>query len=137
MTPFLSITVKGCYPQKGWTMKDLIERLEKAPGPSYELSQDIGRALGLRQRYEHPGSENLSWPHYTYSLDSALTLVPEGHSVNLQMPRLSGQSESARVWDNDRTEMGVAPTVALALCIAALRARAAADGPQSDMEAGR
>jgi hypothetical protein len=114
-------------------MKDLIERLEKATGPSYELSQDIGRALGLRQRYEHPGSENLSWPHYTYSLDAALTLVPEGHdwivaSVNGQVggtPYACCGSETAHYGE----------TPVLSLCIAALKARAAVERDLTKMEA--
>lgn len=99
----------------------LIERLEKASGPDYGLSQDIGRAIGARQRYEHPGSENPSWPNYTGSFDAALTLVPNGQdwivaSVNGQV----GGTPYACV-GSEKMHFGETPI--LSLCMAALRAR--------------
>lgn len=85
-------------------MKDLIERLEAATGPDQELDHAIGMAVGF-------GGD------FTSSIDAALTLVPEGYGWNLQ-----GNTNSfyavVRGYKNK-----VSPTPAIALCIAALRAR--------------
>ena len=69
-------------------MKDLIEKLAQADGPSRELDAEIELAMGL----QHPDgvAECLAWldqehlaecpthgllPRYTASIDAALTLV--------------------------------------------------------------
>lgn len=64
-------------------------------------------------------------PHYTASLDAALTLVPEGCGYQI----ISGFDEgglthaSVYVPEIDNGERGDSATAALALCAAALRAR--------------
>ena len=63
-------------------------------------------------------------PHYTTSLDAALTLVPEGMAWTI----LSGALHAACVGDaSTGNPVTKAATPALALCIAALKARAAAN----------
>ena len=62
-------------------------------------------------------------PPYTTSLDAALTLVPEGRYVKLTLDRAHNK---AWVWvELDDTEAVARKTPALALCIAALKARMA------------
>lgn len=74
-------------------------------------------------------------PRYTASLDAALTLVPEGwasasindrrgpigyvHNNELAFVGISGRENPAKVWHKVRH-----PVRAIALCIAALKARA-------------
>lgn len=70
-------------------MQDLIERLEKATGPDSWLNFEIQQAVegwknlgggyrewsdGRRERYNYTSPS----PPYTASIDTALTLVPEG-----------------------------------------------------------
>lgn len=66
---------------------ELIERLERADGPSRELDLEIGKYvpeprpfnLSLKQlRNNRPAV-----PAFTASIDAALTLVPEGMSVDI------------------------------------------------------
>lgn len=59
----------------------LATECEGAEGPSRELDLEIARAVGLCRTPEE-GSTQVHfgqwWPHYTASLDAAMTLVPEG-----------------------------------------------------------
>jgi hypothetical protein len=64
-------------------------------------------------------------PAYTASLDAAMTLVPEGASWSLTSA-LEDEPPCATVLTMESTEHGLAATPALALCAAALRARAEA-----------
>lgn len=99
-------------------MKDLIAKLESAT----EGSRELDRAIHSHIR----GVEEFllsTWPAYTTSLDAALTLVPEGWHWNVGDVGLAwvGTHESAtKIVRHD----GDAHTPALALCIAALKARA-------------
>lgn len=129
----------------------LIERLEKATGPDRELDADIARLLGYRilttlrvfgrqqmcteEAWNTPGSSTLDLPHYTSSLDAALTLVPEGGAIRIQNYREVNYSDlrlptkdfsAAFVWvEIDTSRFGrFGATLAIALCIAALKARA-------------
>lgn len=100
-------------------MSDLIERLEKATGPDRQLDAAISEALtGIPEKiaFEHP---NFVPPRYTASIDAALTLVP-GSMVSLRFQR-TGQTWGCYL--NGRDTNATAP--AIALCIAALRARTA------------
>lgn len=118
---------------------ELIERLEKATGPNFALECDIARAVGWyedRVTDEITGPENV-WvkpggryaaipPRYTSSLDAALTLVPEGMSVDLQT---RNNYCAVAQWDYEQ-DIGIprgtawrTSTPAIALCIAALKAR--------------
>lgn len=149
-------------------MKDLIERLEKATGPDRELDAAIYVVTGLRPKdLQRLGYEvelwaergNVFWrggtvtqgpafksgetfPAYTASLDSALTLVPD--FINRRWYAADSDSESdgkpvASVFHpadvmSGRIPRSVGATPAIALCIAALKARAASE---RDMEARR
>ncbi len=104
-------------------MKALIAKLEAATEGSRVL--DCFIAYGL-----HPDfiSEADCAPHYTTSIDAALTLVPEravwALSCNDEYPGLFRGTVMPRLSDDNASDATVhAPTPALALCIAALKAR--------------
>lgn len=132
----------------------LADKLEKANGPSRELDALIHAAVtgkdviydggerphsavivGSETWANRDGSENATVegyaPAYTASIDAALTLVPEGFSGSVYFG--AGPLQVANVnchicgpdvnVSEDHT--GIAPTSPLALCAAALRARAA------------
>ena len=112
-------------------MTDLIARLSAATEPSRRLDAEIARTEGWtgfsdywlspsgQQRQFHP-------PAYTSSIDAALTLVPEGYLWQLKR----GFEATATVWsvmidydDQHPVPFGASMRPAIALCIAALRAR--------------
>lgn len=141
------------------SLSDLIERLVALKGPDRELDWAIAIAIGLVEiRFDegnqveraylvtdkpimrYLGSEGqYKWhdlPHFTASLDAALTLVPEGWDWRVSGPdwenheRVShfahvreyqGMSSPKRDAEGDARHS----VPAIALCIAALRARAA------------
>ena len=100
-------------------MTDLITRLEQAAEGSRDLDLAIEKAF---ERCDPPELLAFPLPHYTTSLDAALTLVPEGWAWDLM------------AWPNEPSEAAICQpgsphlgrwkgaTPALALCIAALRA---------------
>ena len=106
----------------------LIARLEQAARGSRELDDEIAELCAPTDDARMAAFENgRDWPDlYTTSLDAALTLVPEGWRVehigqNWGMTRWDAELHTA-----DDVPSGVtaeAPTPALALCIAALKAR--------------
>ena len=125
---------------------DLIARLEAAPKGSRELDAEIAAKIGCTKapqimpyrplRVLHPSGRTIDLPHYTTSIDAALTLVPEGWAINVL-----GQTDKG-LWvatlrhiETSKRKMGATdnygnlpltswsrPTPALALCIAALKA---------------
>jgi hypothetical protein len=119
---------------------DLIARLEKATGPSFELDEAIWCALNP----DHDSTTYNGDP-YTQSLDAALTLVPEGWSgtITIRPTKFYAylcsdfNDDYAKVfWSHQpsKREPGTrkyphptsgSPTPAIALCIAALKARVA------------
>lgn len=91
----------------------LIEALERAEGPSRELDRAIWYAL----QDEMTGDPSKS-PAFTASIDAALTLVPEGFSWAV------GSDGGASVFGpGGHMFKGLAATPAIALVIAALRAK--------------
>lgn len=114
-------------------LNELIERLEKATGPDVALDHAIAFALGDNFR--------ASWkPEVTGDLNRAIQLVPKGMSwiiatevILLTKDRNGAESKNccAMVIDGasgpyiDLQHAEFAPTTALALCIAALKARQA------------
>lgn len=103
--------------------EDLIKRLENAQGPDRELDALIYLETQPHETWNATLGfyESIS-PHYTASIDDALTLVPKGHGWEIY------HSEYDRA-TYDRATVGQWPAVLghtpiLALCIAALRARA-------------
>ena len=116
-------------------MDDLIARLEKATGPDRELDGDIVLHLGLV-----PHGMERGWPGgwagdgkqfdaewYTKSIDAALTLVPEDWCL-FEMGQLGRNNQGWYVNLMHRHEVGEVSSshesFAVALCIAALKARA-------------
>jgi len=111
-------------------MDDLIERLGKAIGPDAKLNRDVFEAARDFHPDYGPGARI---PKFTESIDAALTLVPIGMAWTL------GQNVHHRYWQaciNDIDSEGKPyargfsghtdlKSPAIALCIAALRARAA------------
>jgi hypothetical protein len=91
---------------------ELAERCERATGPNFRLEQEIGAVV-------FPKLADIYLP-YTASLDAAMTLVPDGANVALQTD--GGPGPIAIVTPGERFARAATP--ALALCAAALRARA-------------
>ena len=120
-------------------LHDLVEKCEKLDGPCREMDKEIAVSSGeyVTSRH-HPGmlahkdSPNqfgYFFPAYTASIDAAMKLVPDREFICIDGPRrylhiptpvpnywraCLGYTKSGQVW---------AKTPALALCIAALRAR--------------
>lgn len=133
------------------SIPSLIERLEKASGPDRDLDGAIAVAVGpWTERHGLPGP----WvskgpnhaineaPHFTASLDAALTLVPEGWIVvsmkNGDLDRKYYDIRASTKWSviiarnghklEAPSEVLTFPSAthespAIALCIAALKAR--------------
>jgi len=114
---------------------DLIQRLQDATEGSRELDFDIALSIGWTREWyiscygwKNPKGQQCSEryvPAFSTSIDAAMTLVPEGHgTVALEITR-----KSARAAIGNDTQEGFvgeaaeAPTPALALCIAALKAK--------------
>ena len=99
-------------------LADLIARLEKATGPDRRLDFSIAQAVENAGPMEWRAN---GFPYYTSSLDAALTLVPDC------TPWAAGEDEDGTgCADIPRHRVLVhAATPALALCIAALKARSA------------
>lgn len=120
-------------------MNDLITRLEVASRGDRDLDMDIAKALGFRpiatirgvQIHNPQQPSGVSWdlPHYTTSVDAALKMVPpewrvyaiQEHHVDQPVEWFAGLD---RRREHKKSMIGHAPTPALALCIAALKARA-------------
>lgn len=111
-------------------LTDLIRRLEHAPEGSRELDALIGGLHGI-PRYDVPQfvhGDITPAPRFTDSLDAAICLVPEGHWWTAgDCKREKHARVAPEAIDNDGRE-GFGATVALALCIAALKARQSMEG---------
>lgn len=112
-------------------LQDLLRRVESAAGPSIDLNADILRSFGWTMAGGHvfdpDGLREFSVPLPVASLDAALALVERvlpGWEFAIEVER---STDGPTIW---RVEMGdplrgwqsEAPTPALALCIALLRA---------------
>lgn len=109
---------------------NLIDKLERADGPDRELDQ----LIAVWHRSQISGKRVLGVANcaaYTASIDAAMTLVPEGWQlIKIEWFNVN---DSWRAFMRDwhiqsdtfaaKTGDGQAATPALALCIAALRAR--------------
>lgn len=93
------------------TLPELIAALERAEGPSRALDDAIEMLRPDHMREHHR--------RYTASIDAALSLVPEGHEWVLD-----SQGLAAILFANRASHAAHAKTPAIALCIAALKARA-------------
>lgn len=129
-------------------MLELAERVEQASGPERDLDAEIALAITGNTAQLSEGG-NMIWcggwhsvladlpavpwsgrwvqvARYTASLDAALTLVPDTHCWALFVGRLATQAAYWRRAEDESaaTTWVVAATPSLALCAAALRARA-------------
>ncbi len=125
---------------------DLIARLEAATEGSEELDIAIWDQIESWPAGHHPdwriapnGREihaTMFAPGYTTSIDGALTLIPEGWAWFVEWIGTPFTEGAARLWIPSQRTRGLeteqfqteAKTPALALCIAALRARQAQAG---------
>jgi hypothetical protein len=133
----------------------LAERCENATGQDRELDKLIAPHAGWKEagKLSVMGSKMPAWlppgksgadnkvlkvPAFTASLDAAMTLVPDGWEpvIDCGVSRRYNRLHRADLWGHethydsggmpfDDHEKGDAATPALALCAAALRARAA------------
>lgn len=112
-------------------MTDLIARLEAAEGPDRELDAEIENLLAggsdrdLEYIVSNGVEDTTAPPRYTASIDAALTLVPEGWTWGIMHcagapPEVCFYRAVCGVYSSI---VAVAATPALALCIAALKAR--------------
>lgn len=118
-------------------LKELIERLERAEGPDRELDLEIANALG----FMCDRTQAFLAKDYTSSIDAALTLVPEGASLEHLGQFMVLGIDDAPLWqakirlrtlknvhDKKRSDVigtGLLKSPVIALCIAALKARSA------------
>lgn len=113
-------------------MQDLIERLEKVVAPDRELDRLIWDATNGRGGVDEWTVGQIDAPAYTASIDAALTLVPDGLNYVLKA-RNPGAKSEARVGGLQGgfyIKDGEHSCPAIALCIAALKARAAISAEQ-------
>lgn len=102
---------------------ELAEKVEKARGADASLNHAIWYRVVLPEQPEMIGG----FPSYTGSLDAALLLVPEGYIFNLgngEMCWATVGPKSADFLSRHVAEVERCATPALALCAAALKARA-------------
>lgn len=124
------------------TIEELIERLEKADGPDRELDAAIAVAAFVTRAtdddlvYARPrdpghdatqpghffivtrsGAQAVPAPLYTSSIDAALTLVPDGWRAQIDTLNVSAPEPR-------KFHVRHAQNPVIALCLAALRARA-------------
>lgn len=121
--------------EREWLMA-LAERCEKASGPDRDLDRQIDHVRWPvpQPAYHLELSLRDKWnvPHFTASIDAALTLVPDGWKWSLHSADHAGPPCAYCVPNMGRLPWPVwvddvyAATPALALCAAALRARAEA-----------
>lgn len=148
------------------SLSDLIARLEKATGPDRELDAHIAASVGLpmtfcdfdagcyhgdcispgcgkplgltdeRRSYPSDWRDDDRLPHYTSSIDAAMTLKPGYHKYILGSEWCAVWQEDGRYNDAERVPTRNRP--AIALCIAALKAQlstrddAERDSPQNE-----
>jgi hypothetical protein len=131
------------------TLLALADRCEQATGPDWLFNAEIAFTQGYnlvqlyperRQWWRRPDGRRVSYsahgdnpPPYTASLDAAVTLVPDGWGYEMRRGYSGARRALCRMWDGSGIWIDgtVAATPALALCAAALRARAAMAQPSS------
>lgn len=109
---------------------ELIERLEKATGPSRELDLAIAQHLPPSTEYSLTTVQMRGGrppvPSFTSSIDAALTLVPEGWRTTHAYGGGDywwhwNLTKDAKEYDEKNFASGKNKHPAIALCIAALR----------------
>lgn len=113
------------------SLESIIERLEKG-----ETGREVDRAIWFALHHETDYAKACEAPPgaFSTSIDAALTLVPEGWMWNASSPDLSGrafayvreyQPDKPRPMRPDAEGSARVPSPAVAMCIAALKARQA------------
>lgn len=132
------------------TLEALLARVLEGEGPDRELDAEIACAVNGFTMHEdsNPGDGHFAfwhgkpweslcsncsgWPHYTTSLDAALTLVPEGWSWYSAMRHyLAPVGAAGSVWQagqSSATFTADAATPARAIIAACIKARMEAQG---------
>jgi hypothetical protein len=124
----------------------MIDKLQDATGGSRELDAEISTLVGIatvatqysKLRDPFGKSDEMvtvmecNALRYTTSIDAAMTLVPKGCWVEIKGPRRylnipspvpNYWSANIETWNHEGQKMGWGATPALALCIAALKAK--------------
>jgi hypothetical protein len=103
-------------------MEQLIKQLESAPGSSFELNSAIARLDFYRETHGDLADDEV--PDFCASIDTALTLLPEGHDWSLFADNGSAMAGCQPASD-DGCDMADVPgaTPALAIVAACLKAR--------------
>ena len=103
---------------------ELAERCEKATGPDYRIDNDIADAVGKSRPHgnieTYIEGQHDRW--FTASLDAAMTLVDDDSGMSFAKAVNHSGGWSVALYDENIMARGA--TRALALCAAALRARA-------------
>ena len=117
-------------------MTSLIKRLEALTGPSREVDAEIAKATGWTAvPWEFEGARGVAWyasgpeaykecPHFTGSIDAALTLMP-ATLKNTILLQTSSPAKAGFGRDGKKFTYLEGATAPIALCIAALKAREA------------
>jgi hypothetical protein len=143
-------TGKPASTQNGHPLLALAERCEKAGAPDRELDGAIFEAVNGASAYRETTPYTMNAlpvrklipgiPDFTASIDAAMTLVPDGWTVDLRIFAADKANCSIQRWVDHKQQFfmdwtGDKHTVrppALAICAAALRARTAPrDGDRS------
>jgi len=115
-------------------MTSLIKRLEALTGPSREVDAEIAKATGWESvPWEFAGTRGVTWyasgpeaykecPHFTGSIDAALTLMP-ATLKNTVLLQTSSPAKAGFGRDGKKFTYFEGVTAPIALCIAALKAR--------------
>ena len=123
-------------------MISLITRLEALTGPSREVDAEIAKATGWTAvPWEFAGTRGVTWytsgpeaykecPQFTGSIDAAMTLMPKIDRPNFPWLAMKSNNPNnpigcrCELWiDNVKNYNGRGKTLAIAICIAALKAR--------------
>ena len=137
------------------SLLELAQRVEALDGPCLDMDHEIALALNAPDwRKEKPWERTNGWAepnnardawavlfydaggnpkpvaHYSASIDAAMTLVPEGHDMQIHLFAGRGGEASCIVTQLKRIGLPriFAASPALAITAAALRARAAMEG---------
>lgn len=140
MTTQAAVNVTRATGDQGSELASLIARLEQASEPDRDLDQAIFLVLhpGWARKPWKKGARRTCWfdekgerqwyndddREYTRSVDDALTLVPEGWLWTWSGHEATVEKNSGRfLVEGDKEFYGRGHSPAIAICIAALRAR--------------
>ena len=108
-------------------MNNIVEMLESADVGSREIDEKIAKLVGwVRTTADGKHLRGYAYcPNYTTSMDTALTLVPDGGDWQMPLPfhEYNNKLFRCEIYGKGYVYVyGVAPTPALAICIAVMKA---------------